>query len=96
MNSVLEVEMGSHRRQIIGVVIHVVTVTDLTRPAMAAPVMGDDPIAVVKEEQHLRIPVVRRQRPTVAEHDRLALAPVLVENLNAVLRFDKAHVSLLV
>jgi hypothetical protein len=57
--------------------------------------MGDDPISVVKEEQHLRIPVVRRQRPTVAEHDRLALAPVLVKDLNAVLRFDKAHVSLL-
>jgi hypothetical protein len=62
---------------------------------MAAPVMGDDPIAVVKEEQHLRIPVVRRQGPTVAEHDRLALAPVLVKDLNAVLRFDNAHVSLL-
>jgi hypothetical protein len=29
MNSVLQVEMRSHRRQIVGVVIHVVTVTDL-------------------------------------------------------------------
>jgi hypothetical protein len=30
----------------------------------------------------------------MAEHDRLTLAPVLVENFNAVLRFDKTHVTL--
>jgi hypothetical protein len=30
----------------------------------------------------------------MAEHERLTLAPVLVEDFNAVLRFNKAHVTL--
>jgi hypothetical protein len=35
------------------------------------PVVGDHPIPVMKEERHLGIPVVRCQRPTVAEDDGL-------------------------
>ncbi len=58
---------------------------------MAAAVMGDDAIAVLEEEQHLRVPVVGRQRPAVAEHDGLTRAPVLVEDLDAVLGGDRAH-----
>ena len=45
----------------------------------------------LEEEQHLRVPVVGRQRPAVAEHDGLTLAPVLVEDLNAVLGGDRGH-----
>src|SRR5712691_10872085 len=59
--------------------------------AMAAPVVGYDAIAVLEEEQHLRVPIIGRQRPAVAEHDGLTFAPVLVEDLNAVLRRDSAH-----
>jgi hypothetical protein len=55
--------------------------------------MSYDAIAVAKKEQHLRVPVVGRQRPTMTEHDSLTLAPVLVENLNAVFRFDGIHVD---
>src|SRR5262245_22365917 len=33
-------------------------------------------------------------RRTVAEHDGLTLTPVFVKNFNAVLRFDKTHVTL--
>src|SRR5712672_583983 len=64
---------------------------------MAAAVVGDDAIAVTQEEQHLRVPVIRRQRPPMAEHDRLTLAPILVEELNAVFGRDRRHciVSLL-
>src|SRR5438132_6943689 len=61
--------------------------------AMAAPVMGYDAIAVLEEEQHLRVPVIGRQRPAVAEHDGLTFAPILVEDLNAVFRGDRAHVA---
>ena len=48
---------------------------------MAAPVVGDDAIAVIEKEQHLRVPVVGRERPAVAEHDRLPVAPILVVDL---------------
>src|SRR5207302_8854927 len=74
-------------------VIHVMAMAGLSRPAVAASVMSYDAIAVVEEEQHLRVPVVGRQWPTMAEHDRLTLAPVLVENLNAVFGFDGIHVN---
>jgi hypothetical protein len=53
--------------------------------------MGDDAIALFEEEQHLRVPVIGRQRPAVAEHDGLTLAPVLVENLNTVFGRDDRH-----
>src|SRR6267378_3411768 len=78
-------------RQVVRVMIHVMTVTGLAGAAMAAPVMGYDAIAVLEEEQHLRVPIIGRQRPAVAEHDGLTFAPVLVEDLNAVLRRDSAH-----
>ena len=58
---------------------------------MAAPVVGDDAIAAIQEEQHLRIPVIGRQRPAVAEHDGLPFAPVLVKDLNAVFGRDRTH-----
>jgi hypothetical protein len=61
---------------------------------MAAPVVGDDAEAVVEEEHHLGVPVVRRERPAVAENDGLTLAPILVEDLDAVLGLDEGHCSL--
>ena len=53
--------------------------------------MGDDAVALLEEEQHLRVPVVGAERPAVMEDDRLPGAPVLVEDLRAVLRGDGAH-----
>src|SRR5262245_49406663 len=83
VNGVLEVEMGGQRREIVGAMIHVVAVGDLRRAAMAAAIMGDDAIAVSDEKQHLRVPIVSRQRPAVAEHDGLALPPIFVEDLRS-------------
>ena len=59
MDRVLEVEMRGHRREVVGVMIHVMAAAGLGRPAMAAPVMRDHAIAVAEEEQHLRVPIVR-------------------------------------
>ncbi len=86
MNRVAEVQVLGHGEGIRREVVQVVAVRDLRRAAMAAPVMRDDAIAVLQEEQKLRVPVVGRQRPSVMEHDRLgvARAPVLVEDLDAV------------
>jgi hypothetical protein len=58
MNGVLQIEMRRHRRKVIGIMIHVVTVTGLAGTAVAAAVMGDHPVAVIEEEQHLRVPIV--------------------------------------
>src|SRR5436309_7666582 len=58
--------------------------------AVASSVMGDDAIAVFEEEQHLRVPVIGRQRPTMAEDDGLSFAPVLIIDVDvgSVLRSD--------
>src|SRR2546423_15346984 len=58
--------------------IHVMAAAGLGGAAMTSPVMGDDAVAVFEEEQHLRVPVIGRQRPAVAEDDGLSFAPVLI------------------
>src|SRR5215469_4839716 len=85
--------MLGHGRGIGCVMVHVVASIHLRGATVTTPVMRDDAIAIGKEEQHLRIPVIRRQRPAVMEGDRLRVfwAPILVENLGAVLRNDRVH-----
>ena len=61
---------------------------------MTPPVVRDHAIAALPEEQHLPVPVVRGQRPTVREHDWLSRAPVLVVNLCSVFRRDSRHKTL--
>jgi hypothetical protein len=80
-----------HRREVVGVVIHVMAAAGLRGAAMAAPVMGYDAIAVLEEEQHLRVPVIGRQRPAVAKHNGLTFAPVFIVNLRAVFGRNRAH-----
>src|SRR5215475_7439988 len=83
--------MRGERGQIVSIVVHVVAGSALVRAAMAAAVMGDDPKTAIEEEQHLRIPVVGRQRPTVAEDDGLSRTPVFVEYLGTVFGGDSGH-----
>jgi hypothetical protein len=66
-------------------------VAGLGGAAMAAPVVGDHAEALAEEEQHLRVPIIGRQRPAVAKHDGLTFAPILVEDLNAVFSGDRVH-----
>ena len=73
--------------------IHVVAVTGLRGAAVAATVVRDDAIAVIEEEQHLGVPIISRQRPSMTEHDRLAFAPVLIEDVDAILRRNRTHVT---
>jgi PII-like signaling protein len=58
VDGVFEVEMLGQSRQVVGVVIHVVAITGLRGATMSAPVMGYYSITVLKEEQHLRVPIV--------------------------------------
>src|SRR5258705_8970257 len=95
MHGPFEVEMCGQRRQVVGVMIHVMAATGLRGAAVAAPVVGYDAIAVLEEEQHLRVPVIGTQRPPMVEDDRLRVLrpPVLVENLYAVFSRDCVHVG---
>src|SRR5215211_8687536 len=64
--------------QIVGIMIHVMAIAGLAGSAVAAPVMGDDAIAVFEEEEHLCVPIVRGKRPAMAKHYGLTLTPVFV------------------
>src|SRR5262245_679275 len=94
VNSIFQIEMRGHRRQVVSVVIHVMAFVDLTGPAMSSTIMGDDAISVPEEEQHLGVPIVGRKRPAMAEHDGLAFAPVLVKDVDAVLGPNDTHFQL--
>jgi hypothetical protein len=75
------------------VVIHVMTVAHLRRAAMAAPVMGDDAVALAEKIEQLRIPIIAAQRPSVVEDDRLGILrpPVLVVDFSPVFGGDRTH-----
>ena len=85
--------MLDYRRDVGGVVVHVVTVGYLCRAAMAAPIVGDNAIALIDEIEHLRIPVVGAEGPAMMEDDRLGVlrAPVLEVDFRAVFGRDGAH-----
>src|SRR5215471_1630331 len=64
--------------QIIGIMIHIMSVAGLSRATMSASIGRDDSITFGQKEQHLRVPIIRRKRPAVTEHDRLSAAPVFI------------------
>src|SRR5947209_7621018 len=78
VNRILEVEMIGHGLQIIGIVVHVVSAAGLSRATMSAPISRDDAETFAEEKKHLRVPIIRRKWPAVAEHDRLSAAPVFI------------------
>ena len=47
VDGALEIEVGGQRRQVVGVVVHVVTVAGLRGASVPAPVVGDDAVAVL-------------------------------------------------
>jgi hypothetical protein len=83
--------MVDHCGGVGGVMVHVVTIGHLARAAVAAAIDADHPVALLNKKQHLGIPVVSTKRPAVMEHNGLTLAPVLVEDLDAVLGCNHAH-----
>lgn len=90
-HNVTEIERLDELGQIVGVLVHIVALPGLVRAAMTAPVVGDDPIAVLPQEQHLAIPGVGAEWPAVAEDNRLTCAPVPVIDLRSVFGSDLAH-----
>ena len=91
MDAIAQVEVVDHGGEVVGVVVHVVAVEHLLGAPVPAAVVRDHAIALVQKEHHLRVPVVQRQRPAVAEDHRLSRSPVLVVDLYAVVGCDRAH-----
>src|SRR5213592_4219831 len=89
-DGVVQIERLHERRQIVGVVVHVVTLPGLAGPPMAAPVMGNGAIAMGGHVEQLVVPGVGIEGPAVAEDDGLARAPVLVEDRRSILCGDGA------
>src|SRR5438270_7843171 len=83
VHGVLHIKMRDQSRKVVGIVIHVMAVARLGGPAVASPVMGDDAIALFEEEQHLRVPVIGRERPAMTENYGLSLAPILIIDVDA-------------
>ena len=89
MDGMLEIKVGGQRREVIGIVIHIMAVGGLARAPVTPPIMRDHSIAVLQEEQHLCIPIVGRERPTMGEHHRLPTPPILEEYRDPVVRPDR-------
>jgi hypothetical protein len=53
VDGVMQVKVLSQVGKVVGVVVHVVALADLCGAAVPAPVMGDHPVSVVQEEEHL-------------------------------------------
>ncbi|GHS82204.1 hypothetical protein PAGU2196_30380 [Pseudomonas sp. PAGU 2196] len=96
MDSALHAEMINHCRDVIGIVIHVVSIPDLAGSPMTTPVVCYNPETVSQEKEHLRVPIVRAKRPSVVEKDYLGIAwpPVFVKYFNTVLRSDIPHIRI--
>src|SRR5438477_12982673 len=78
----LQIKMRGQSRKVIGVMIHVMAASGLGGAAMAAPVMRDHTKTLAEEEQHLRVPIICRQRPAVTEDDGLSFAPIFIINVD--------------
>src|SRR6187549_3359453 len=59
-------------------------VADLSRAAMAAPVVGNHAVVLAEEIKQLCVPVICAQWPTVMKDERLRIfrAPIFVEDLH--------------
>src|SRR5262245_12973631 len=58
---------------------------------MPAPIMGNHAKALAHEEKHLRVPIVRAERPAVTEDNGLALAPILEINFRPIISANAVH-----
>src|SRR5262245_17972905 len=79
-SDVFEIKCLNDRCKIVGVPIHVVSGPGLAGPAMATSVVRNRAEAILREEQHLAVPCIGTQRPSVGKRYDGALAPVFVVN----------------
>jgi hypothetical protein len=93
VDCVPEIERGSQSRYVRGVCVHLMALRRLARAAMTTAIVGDHAIALPEEEEHLGVPVVGAERPSMMKDDGLRGlgAPVLVEDFRSVSSSDGVH-----
>src|ERR1700688_510127 len=91
VDCILQIKFFRKGGEIVGVGVHFVAVPRLVGATVPSPVMRDDSVALLAEEQHLSVPSICVERPPVTEHYGLALSPVLVINLCAIFSVDSRH-----
>jgi hypothetical protein len=85
MDGVGKIERCDKLGQIVGVRVQIIAVPRLAGPAMAAAVMGDAAIALLRQKEHLVFKGVRAERPAMAENDRSTSSPIVVVYFRPVL-----------
>src|SRR2546426_1922767 len=93
MERSLQIELIGQCRHVSRVGIHIVPGRCLSRAAVTTTVMCNNPIPFGEEVEHLVVPIIGTQRPSVMKDDRLGVArtPVLVEDAGAIPRSDGTH-----
>src|SRR5690606_21745422 len=89
-DDVAQIKMVEQGSEVVGVRVEIVAVPRLAGTAVAPTVVGDGAEAIRCHVPQLVVPHIGGERPAVAEHHRLAGAPVLVEDLGAVLGSDRS------
>lgn len=84
VNRVVQIKMLDQRRKVISVMIDIMPIGRLRRATVTSPIMRDHTKTPLQEEQHLVIPIIGGQRPSVTEHDWLPPTPVLEEQSHIV------------
>src|SRR5215470_4502419 len=84
-----KVELFDHRREIAGEGVVIVAPPGVARSSVAATVVSDAAQPLVGQVNHLVLPHVGVERPTVDEDDGLAGAPVLIEQARAITGYDE-------
>src|SRR5215472_1843747 len=93
MKRSLQIELVRQGHHVSGVGIHIVPRGTLRRATVATTVMCDNPVTLREEIEHLVVPVIGTQRPSMVEYNWLGVAgtPVLVEDAGAVRRGHGTH-----
>ena len=93
---IFKVKVLDQLEEVVGPGIHAaIPFPRLTRATVATPIMSHNSVAPVSKEDHLVFPIVRAERPAVAEYDRgrRLIAPVLIVDLGTVSECEVRHLD---
>ncbi len=94
-NDVVELKFFEHRRKIVSKDIVIVALRRVRRLPEAAAVIGDHPIACLKQSHRLKLEHVAGQRPAVNEDHSSAMSDVLDVKIGLIGSLNEWHRGLL-
>ena len=87
----IQVQLLKQFGKVVCIGVHVIAGPGLIRASMAATIVRDYAKSMGAKEEHLRVPSIRRKRPSMAEHDGLPRAPILEIDPRAIVCVKKTH-----